>query len=1259
MIDTLDYTRKIVRRFELKMTLLLFFLPIGSFLVNANNEPSPALKLGLDLNGVTLMEVPNEISIKKIQDIQIQGIVLDDKTGEPIPYCNIAIGSFYSGTATNELGEFVMDINALPVQLVFSHINYEKFQLDITAPSNLTIRLVPLTNMLEEVVVVDSKQDKYAFELAKKVYQKADQNSNIRKYGRAFYRQKSKNGDAYSEFSEIIYDLHYTSKGIGDWEIMEGRYALKPQGVQNKNYTLLSRLLTPLQPATDDIIFPLHPDFESFYDVRIVEHLASGADKIAVLWFKPKKDLQIPIFDAEVYVNTKSHDILKITGNLTNDNLKLVQLSEKSSSWKDYAISYEIAFRQDSVLKSVIDYVKIDQEFDYYKKDSLEFHTSSTSNLTFFEHYSPTARKKLGGQFRKNKSDWQKLDEIGYNEQFWQDNPIIKRTPSEDEVIASFEKNEGFGSIFLNSRNRLMLMQSNLKGDPFIKELGENVNLYNNYNPVEKVYLHTDKDLFSAGEDVWYSSYVVLGSYHHFSTGSKVLYVDLIGPDNKIVLSQTNEIIEGKCYGSLKLPEHLPTGSYQIRSYTDWMRNFDQEFFFTYNIDVLNKGNKPLISSLSEDKIDLQFFPEGGHSVDGLISIVAFKAIGSDGLDREIQGRIMDSQGKFVAALGTLVRGSGFFSFKPKAGEQYTAVLKDGTTYNLPQIMQKGYAMTVNNVNPKSIQVKIQATPLLKKKPFYVTGHLNNKKYYQGKFEFEDQGTVSFEIPKNGIPSGVMTLTLFDQDKKPWCERVVFVNNQDELVITAKIDHKKIESREKITMDVHVTDTYGRPISAELSLAVTDKGQIVKNQGSSNILTHLLLQSDIKGHINNPGLLFKNQKRSTLHSLDLVMLTHGWRKFPWREIKKDPNVEKEFSFSKGLDLAGTAKNQNGKPMANATLNVIAKSKEDLEMFSAITSHDGKFSIPYFNFRDSTQIVFNALQKGKTPVDVQISLDNDKNTLPLPNFNGRSTEKDTKEIEAYSDFSATRKKMRLIYDFQDATELEEVVITQNKTETTSTSAPSALGQTPDATLFTKDTRESSLRLMDYITRFAAVTVLGSWPNVYVKIRDGGTPLWVLNGIPLSKGGPQGIGVPAAVEAAAVPFQIASMDISNVQRVELLKGPSASIWGLRGANGVFLVYTKRGSSETIDRVHSPSFSIFGHAAKREFYSPNYSVKLDRHSLADYRSTLYWNPSFVTDTNGNARLIFYNSDNAKQFQVEIEGLSNYGTPGAFLKTFGKKGK
>ncbi len=1215
--------------------------------------------------------VPITFSGTTVQQHQINGKVVDERTGEAIAYCNISLSNTSVGTSSNELGEFVINADLLPVKLVFSHINYGQHVFEVTKTSDVVVSLVPKTNSLEEVVVLASKKDRFAVDLAKKAFEKAQKTSTQNRYGKALYRQKSKNGDRYSEFSEIIYDIRYTTRGIEDWDILEGRYALKKGGVHNKNFTLLSRLLKPLQPETDELIFPLHPSFEVFYDVRVLEYIESGDDKIAVLGFSPKEKITTPTFEGEVYINVKNFDILKVIGNLAQDNLKLVKLVDKKSFWKNYKISFEIAYRQDSVLKSVIDFVKVDQGFDYYKNDSLKFRATAASNLTFLEHYVPTSRKKLGSQFRKNRSDWQKLDKIGYNEKFWAENPFVKRTPLEEEVIAAFEGERAFGSIFLNSRDQVALMQSDISADPLVRELGIHVNRYNNYNPVEKTYLHTDKDLFAAGETVWYGGYTVLGSYHHFSMGSKVLHVDLIGPKNKIVVSQTHELVDGKATGSLELPEDLSAGNYRIRAYTNWMRNFDPDFFFTKTIQVLNAKSAVPAASDADGKIDLQFFPEGGHAVVGLTGKVAFKALGSDGLGRKIQGRLLDSQGEFVATLGTIARGAGFFSFTPQSQEQYTAVLKDGTKYPFPQIMGEGYGMTVNNINPKSIQVKIQATSALKGKPFYILGHINNKKYYQGKFEFGDRPTVDFEIPKNKMPSGVMTITLLDRNKKPWCERAVFVNNQEELVISAAIRPKKFGPRDKVAMDIRVTDTDGRPVSTELSIAVTDMGQTVKDPRSGNVLTHLLLQSDLKGHIKEPALLFADQKRATLHGLDLVMLTHGWRKFPWLEMDQVPNAPKEFSFSKGLPISGTARDLKGRPLANTSLNMVAKAGENIGMLTARTLQDGTFSFPDFNFSGPTEIAFNAYDLSDRPVDVRVILKSPKTTLPSPQFNG-TVYALTGETESYESITPVRKRMELLFDLSNTTELDEVVVTEKRIERSRNESPSMYGLTPDATLYTSD-HGSAQTVLDLVTRFAGVQVNGRT----VSIRNGGTPLWVLNGIPVANDNPSAheqalqaaaaarragepgeisLSISQSVAAGPAPTFVANMDTYSVERIELLKGPSAAIYGSRGANGVILIYTKKGGGTIAKPVVSPDFTVLGHTATRKFYSPKYNAKPDAHQTPDYRATLYWNPSFTTDKYGNATLSFYNSDNADQIQVDIQGLSVYGTPGAYLEVFGK---
>lgn len=108
----------------------------------------------------------------------------------------------------------------------------------------------------------------------------------------------------------------------------------------------------------------------------------------------------------------------------------------------------------------------------------------------------------MGRQFSKDKSDWQKLNAIGYNQQFWRENAIVKRTPIEEEIINSFEKNNAFESIFLNSRELIALTQSNISDDIFIQEIEKNILNYNSYQPVEKVYLHTDKELLTENENL-------------------------------------------------------------------------------------------------------------------------------------------------------------------------------------------------------------------------------------------------------------------------------------------------------------------------------------------------------------------------------------------------------------------------------------------------------------------------------------------------------------------------------------------------------------------------------------------------------------------------------------------------------------------------------------------------------------------------------------------------------------------------------------
>ncbi len=562
---------------------------------------------------------------------------------------------------------------------------------------------------------------------------------------------------------------------------------------------------------------------------------------------------------------------------------------------------------------------------------------------------------------------------------------------------------------FYPTQEQDSLQPPKLSKDPFINRLQSKTYRHNSYNPIEKVFLHTDKDMFSKGETIWYSAYVVAGPSHQYTNGSKVVHVDLIGPEGKIIVSQTHALIDRKGSGALEIPKNLPEGSYQLRSYTQWMRNFDTAFFFTKTLSIINTGNKQNVSQAMDNNIDLQFFPEGGHLVADIPGKVSFKAIGTDGLPRDIKGKILNSEGIKVATLKTFDRGSGFFQLTPKKGENYFAELDDGAQYSLPEMLEQGYVVTVYKRNSNKIKVTVKVSDSLRNRPVYIVGYMHQRNYFHRKFRFDGDQTLKFEISKADIPSGVLTLTLFDIQNKPWCERPIFINHEEALVINTKLRSNKLVRRGKVTVEVNATDTNGKPIVTNLSLVVTDAGQVLKSQGSGTILSHFLLESEIKGNVTDPGLLFSNQKILTIQKLDLVMLTNGWRKYDWPEVWKDVKPKKEFKFEEGLTVSGTAFNTKDKPMPNATLNVMAKSGDLLGTFSAKTDLDGRFKIPNFNFDGATEIVFNAYNHKDKAVDLKVNLDPNKIKVPQAQFKN-SFFKQTEQVDIYNTHSVTRSRI---------------------------------------------------------------------------------------------------------------------------------------------------------------------------------------------------------------------------------------------------------
>ncbi len=1210
--------------FKVTIPKLLFILSVFNF--NTNLEFT---------NTIYSENISTKITIvKNKSDYTIQGKTIDNKTGQAIPFCSITLSKTLRGTSSNELGEFEIKVTALPATLVFTHVNYEKQTITIKGNSILNVKLTPLVFELEEVSI-SNKKDFYAFELAKKAFRKADVDRKNRKYGKAYYRQKSKNGNQYSEFSEIIYDINYSSEGIHEWDILEGRYAIKGGTVNNRNYTLLSRILKSFQQNSEDLIFPLRDNIDHFYNVKIIEKTTTKNGTIVLLDFRPYEKIKSPILEAEAYINATTNELLKLKATLNHDDFKAVNFKEKSASKKGYKLSYEMAFKKDSVFDLVMDYMKVDQEFDYYKNDSLITHVSSTSNLSFFEYYNPESRKTLGRQFKNDKSDWQKLNAIGYNQEFWKENAIVKRTPIENDIINSFEKNNAFESIFFNSREQIALTQSNISNDVFIQELEKNIINYNSYKPVEKVYLHTDKDLLTENENLWFSAYVTLGTKHHYSFASKVLYIDFISPRGEIVKTQTIPLVEGRGKGSLKVPKNSTSGEYQIRAYTKWMQNFDAAFFFKKTVKVAAKTSTNI--TLNNNDIDLQFFPEGGTMIAGLNGRVAFKALGKDGLGKEVKGKIIDSNNEFIANFKSIEQGAGVFNFTPKLGETYTAILENNTRYKLPKPENIGYSFLVSNIDNRNIKVKVQATENLRGKKFYVIGHIHNEKYYQGRFEFGGKLLVDFEIPKNKLPTGVFKLTLFSEDGIPMAERAIFNNSNNELKISAKIDSSNTAPKDKIKVDVEVKDSRNWPVATGVSVAITDADKFSKHENSSTILSQLYLESDLKGYIENPSLFFNNSNRATKFRLELVMLTHGWRKINWQNIKNDAYVKfNKHQFEQGIKVSGVA-SKASKPLSNKKIKMVAISENEYATYTSVTNTKGEFTIENFNNIGETKINFNEITSdGKSnEIDVVINTINtkEKASSNYKRFTNTISETDLE----YSKLTS----LNLVNDslHKNSVLLNEVKIknvkTYEKKDITSFDRDNMSGynMVADHTIDVNDSKKviSGEHMLNLLADIPGLEYIQN--RIHIR-RNPKPALWLIDGM----------------EILELPY---NYEFGNIEKIEVLKSvASTAVYGPRGANGVIIFKTKTAKLNDAKINFTPKQTINGHSKYTEFYNPKFETKIETKPYNEFKTTLYWNPLLFTDNEGKASLYFNKPTDAKNIQIVIEGLSKYGNPGVLLQ-------
>jgi hypothetical protein len=740
---------------------------------------------------------------------------------------------------------------------------------------------------------------------------------------------------------------------------------------------------------------------------------------------------------------------------------------------------------------------------------------------------------------------------------------------------------------------------------------------YNSKTIQEKIYLHTDKNFYQTGEIIWFKAYAVDAFFNKPLDLSKVVYVEVLDKSNHPLLQAKIKMDSAEGNGSLYVPVNLNSGNYQLRAYTSWMRNFDEDFFFRKTITVINAQKLSDVVKKNIDSIyDVQFFPEGGNLVNGLQSKVAFKVSDKYGRGVDCSGSIVNERGDSIVGFQSLKFGMGNFVFKPEAGHTYKANIRftNGliASKQLPAAFDKGMVMALQE-NASSLNVVVNGNA--DDRIVYLVAQTRGilKKALSAQIQ---NGVADFTLNKTDFPEGITQLTVFNEHNQRVCERLYFTCPSENDTLQVQPDKEIYGNRSRVNLDVRSPNIADRT-SASIAVYRIDSLQQFDDM---KLRDYLLLSSDLKGSIESPSYYFSKDKYVAA-AVDNLMLTQGWRRFDWKNILQDkvpslvyePEIKAHIVNAKVIDV------RNGLPAQQIECYLSVPGTRAI-FLSNVSDDSGHIKFEMRNMYGAAEVIAqtNSMRDSVYRIDVQNPFSEKYPKDSLPRF--------------------------LLPVNNPATLTEQSVATQVQNIYTGNRQRQFTEAGFDTSLFYS--KPDLSYLLDNYVRFTTMEeVLREYVQLVNVRRRGGKyhfdiydnnsqrmlsndPLVLLDGVPVFD---------MDKMIAYDPLKVRQLDVLT-RRFYF----SHSVY-----DGVLNFVTYKGDLPGYELDSKATvFDYESLQSQREFYSPKYETDVDAEShLPDFRNVLYWNPNLKLTNGTPAKIEFYTSDKKGKYIAVVQGMDSNG--------------
>ena len=801
----------------------------------------------------------------------------------------------------------------------------------------------------------------------------------------------------------------------------------------------------------------------------------------------------------------------------------------------------------------------------------------------------------------------------------------------------------------------------------------------NNF-PREKAYLHFDNTSYYVGDTIWFKAYVTLAEQQTFSQISRPLYVELVDQTGHIADKQIIKLTQGEGNGQFILPPSMLSGYYEVRAYTRWMLAFNEPQYFsrTFPIYQLTNSDKlersittyELSSSMenrpseTEEKLNVRFFPEGGQLVEGVTSQVAFKAESKNEGNIELSGTIYTKEGAEITSFETLHDGMGRFEYTPSAQPAIAKVDFQGKKYEftLPQALPNGYVLsTVSNAGALLVRVFCNAATPQDTLAVFISHQ--GRPYVHQLISCRSDAPQEFILPTRKLPAGVLQVSLINRAGNTLCERFVFANPRAPLQISTKKLKEVYAPYAPIRCELQIKNAKGEPVSGELSVSIRDGVRSDYLEYDNNIFTDLLLTSDLKGYIHQPGYYFASPSPRKQTELDVLLMVHGWRKYDMSQaISTAPFTPLQLPETQ-LALNGQVKSTILKnKLKDIALSVIVKKDDQFITGGTVTDENGRFTIPVEDFEGTTEAVIQTRKVGKERnKDASILID--RNFSPAPRAYGyKELHPEWKDLAYWQQKAESFDSLYMdsIRKVEGLYVLDEVEI-KSKRRQGSNMATKINEKSIDAYY---DVRRSVDLLRDNGKIVTTIPELMEklspqfdWDRSNDKLTYRQKPIcYIMDNHILSETETQmmltEVDGLASIIISKGTGGIDDDIIQNTKMSEVTDSTGVDISKLDKYSVFYLIPLPR--RDVLNKSQSAVLGtrqtvIQGYTRPLEYYSPAYPTKELYMDKVDKRRTLYWNPSVQADENGKVVIECYNNQYSTPLIIQAETLGKDGQIGS----------